>query len=282
MEETPIMVSQGSNELLLNAIKDKFATQNSRVTPSISLPKLGIPTLNSQNDCSVVKRPSSQSTHLENSAGLTSTTSGKTVSNLNQFLLEHLQENSLLTGNGLVVPTLQLSGTKLNATSIDLGSQPCIPALNSSWGKENSTNLSTLNKGLNNLSIDDPKNVPTTIDLTAALSTNITLRQKTNDSTKGVCVEFDIPFIECDRKIIDVKLHQTNVLSHTVASRLKMNHCLIPPSTFARIACLQYKCKRKLPYIDHSFKAKHKIHHFHFATKSPDDLIQEKFERYHR
>uniref|UniRef100_A0A1A9W951 Uncharacterized protein n=1 Tax=Glossina brevipalpis TaxID=37001 RepID=A0A1A9W951_9MUSC len=217
MNHTPTALNNSKNQLLLNAIKTEFASQNAKNGLSCSPSTFTIPTLKVGTDLStftVLRQTDRQGI----SSGVVSNESRTT---LNQFLLNQLKEkqetndeNSTENCNGILLPKLQLSNnTNTDRTYSSAKTKFDIPLL-----KTNVT-TTTSNTSVGNLSYEFNKldfNVTLTvkpstpnIDLTTALATTA-CKEQFKRSSKSINaksktqlakdVDFEIPFIECDRQ----------------------------------------------------------------------------------
>lgn len=281
--------NQENNQLLLNAIKSKFAAQTSTEALSFSPPKFNIPLL---------KVP--VGTNSVNNSNTTKSSRYGSDTQLNKFLFKQLQEKH--TNNGLseesteiVLPQLQSSESSKLAGKFE--SPLCKP-----------TNVSTLTTAITKLqvqensSLAEGKRVLTTtanIDLTTALASKLQIHQGTPPTRDFVkpqqnSEEFDIPFIDCDRLDVTKKhelfLQTSNEYCVTDISKLLLQHTFVDPSAIGRCLCMddvqnKYLAPLPLKYLTPEYrqqKAKHHIEPFIFETKSPDDLVLEALSKYQR
>ncbi|XP_037822029.1 uncharacterized protein LOC119610756 [Lucilia sericata] len=298
-----VNTNQENNQLLLNAIKNKFAAQTAQEAAAFSPPKFNIPLL---------KIPSNASTENTNTNGSCSNTPPN--SQLNQFLLKQLQEKH--TNNvkdkestGFVLPQLQF-----NNNSDKSGLKFELPLLTQATAvntpKDNK--ISSLTSAINKLQVQDlPKtegsqltsSLPhnSNIDLTTALSSKKQSHQGTpptrdfhKSSTKSNAEDLDfvIPFIDCDRldnsRKHDLLLPLSNEYCITDISQLLLKHSLVEPSVIGRFLCLaddKYSPPAPLQCLSQEYRqqpVKHYIAPFRFETKSPDDMVMEALNKYQR
>lgn len=293
--------NQENNQLLLNAIKNKFAAQTASEAASFSPPKFNIP---------VLKAPGSLgTTETCNINKSDAGSQGGQSTQLNQFLLKQLQEQHKSNGlrknqTGFVLPNLQL-GNKLG------GGQPK-PVFELPIPQTTNTPISSLTLAINKLHVDEKSKENNkqkshitakspAIDLTSALSSKLQSHQgtpPTRDFIKSQKQEtkedldFEIPFIDCDR--IDISSKNTIVLPTSNEyciidiSQVDLQHCLIEPSAIGRFLDNhdnKYMAPLPLKCFSDEFQqqnVKHIIEPFRFDTKSPDDLVQESLSKYQR
>ncbi|XP_054730150.1 uncharacterized protein LOC129238934 [Anastrepha obliqua] len=226
---------------------------------------------------------------------------------LNQFILGQLKERQCSNGeirsqNGFVLPKLQLGNAKptnfvipplklshANGTlAYNAKVPPIIISRKTTDEKTSGDGIGEISSGVNNMQVNDSETletkIPSTIDLTTALSsaTGIIVKSKQRVSTPAE--DFQIPFIECDRREKPIILPVVNNYCQlsTYDNFLCKGKVLTAPSSCGRVICLNYKRIHPLPKISHSFKVKHKIQRFRFDTKSPDDIILATLNKYHR
>lgn len=292
------------NELLLNAIKNKFAADSTQ-SISFSPPKFTIPTL----------KATSAATSQAPSAG---------TSPLNQFLLRQLQERNTQqstkdgqTGvmNGFVLPNLQSFGNVENHyDKVERAFE--IPVLKAS----SSSNISSLTTAINKLQVKETSSaksytsspaIPTTttnlpeIDLSAALASKSSQHQGTpptrafhvkqkNSSISKDNDDFEIPFIDCDRDRLHTKCKVLVPLANEYCqidiseNTFEAASCIQEPSAVGHFLCIE-KCKyvqAPLKYMtsadQYKKPVKHVIEPFQFNTKSPDDLVLAALGKYQR
>lgn len=228
---------------------------------------------------------------------------------LNQFILGQLKEKQgpigeIESSNGFVLPKLQMGNSKAGNFIIpplklthtpkpivrNVKISSMIIAQTAKNDKKIIDGIGEISSGVSNLQVNDSrveKEVELSnhaIDLSSALST-VTGSIFQNKKTRSTPAEdFHIPFIECDREekptLLPVinKYYQPSTDISTIPDYKK----LATPSSCGRIICLKYKRTQPFPKISHVFKVKHKIHRFHFDTKSPDDIVLATLNKYHR
>lgn len=283
--------NQENNELLLNAIKNKFAAQSSNEVAAFSPPKFNIPNLK-------VFAKAKETTTTINSREST-TKRDEPATQLNQFLLKQLQEKQT-NDNGFQLPQLlfdkQLtSDTKTSAFKFQL------PVLQTS----SPANITSLTSAVNALKVEEgSQNIPipslaTTpaIDLTTALASKLSHQgtpptRDFSNKTKAFqnTEDFDIPFIDCDhpdgsRKYI--VLDTANEYCITDISQLPLRPSNTEPSAIGQFLNFATKYEAPLPLKCFSSEfqqqnVKHTIVPFQFDTKSPDDIVLEALSKYHR
>uniref|UniRef100_A0A0A1WX01 Uncharacterized protein n=1 Tax=Zeugodacus cucurbitae TaxID=28588 RepID=A0A0A1WX01_ZEUCU len=247
---------------------------------------------------------------MDNSFGQEIPVSGKdaaATSLLNQFILGQLREKQgsgeIESPNGFVLPKLQMGNSKAGnfvipplKLSHTTNNKLCNVKLSSmiiaQTPKHNHTTdaIGEISSGVNNLQVNDTKNETKiglsnhAIDLTAALSTVTGIIVQNKKTVSPPAEDFHIPFIECDREEKPILLPIINNCYQTSRdiSTISNSKRLALPSSCGRIICLKYKRTHPLPKISHVFKVKHKIHRFHFDTKSPDDIVLATLNKYHR
>ena len=293
--------SQGNNQLLLNAIKNKFAAQTSSEAASFSPPKFNIP---------VLKAPASLcTTEICDTNESEAETNGSPTNQLNEFLLKQLQEqhksNSLNKGQtGFVLPNLQLGSKLENGLPAPVFALPVLKTTNAPIsGLTLAVNKLKLSDELKRSNEQNPHTSTKTpvIDLTSALSSKLKSHQgtpPTRDFIKQQKLEnkedldFEIPFIDCDHVDVSskrtIKLPTSNEYCITDISQLHLQPCLVEPSPIGRllnnhdnnyVAPLPFKC---LSVEFQQKSVKHIIEPFRFDTKSPDDLVLESLNKYQR
>lgn len=272
---TQTLNNQENNQLLLNAIKNKFAAQTDSETQSFSPPKFNIPMLNV-----AMKLGTPPGNLLEQNES-----PAQQQTQLNNFLLQQLKDKQANNNNAnsFVVPALQLTAT----TKTNVGISNLTKAINKLQVQENNTQTT---------SIATPS-----IDLTSALSSrtnhqntspqrsHLLQQQRRQNSESENLHNFDIPFIECDRQDSTILKVIANEYCVTDVSDLALQPTIVvQPSAIGCILdvpCLKYKpatftlitASRK-----RSAQTKHTIEPFLFNTKSPDDLVLESLNKIKR
>nr|XP_036215463.1 uncharacterized protein LOC118680304 [Bactrocera oleae] len=214
--------------------------------------------------------------------------SNSEVESPNGFVLPKLQMGNSNAGN-FVIPPLKLSQTTIT-TVCNVKLSSLIIAQTSKNDKKIIDGIGEISKGVNNLQVNDSrieKKVGLSnnaIDLTAALSTASGIFVQNKKTVSPPAEDFHIPFIECDREEKPIQLPVINNYFQPSSniSTIFDNQKLATPSPCGRIICLKYKRTHPFPKISHVFKVKHKIHRFHFDTKSPDDIVLATLNKYHR
>uniref|UniRef100_A0A1A9VWT2 Uncharacterized protein n=1 Tax=Glossina austeni TaxID=7395 RepID=A0A1A9VWT2_GLOAU len=304
MNHTPTALNNSKNQLLINAIKTEFSNQNVKNGISSSPSTFTIPTLKVGDDLSTfaVLNVQKQTDQRGVSGG---TVPNESTTKLNQFLLNQLKkkqaandENSTENCNGILLPKLQLSGviTNTDRTYPPAKAKFDIPLIKTNVTTQTSnTNVGNLSSEFNKLDFNGSLTVkPSTpnIDLTTALAT-ATCKEQFKRSGKVINarsktqldddVDFDIPFIECDRQDTFSKKYLlddvTNEHCQIDVSHVILKYNIAQPSPLGRLLTQQHRIKSiTAPILVNSSsstnkKVKHKIVPFQFDTKSPDDLI---------
>lgn len=293
--------SQGNNQLLLNAIKNKFAAQTASEAASFSPPKFNIP---------ILKAPASFGTTEACDINESETeTNGSPATRLNEFLLKQLQEQHKSNGlnkdqTGFVLPSLQLGNKLQNGPPAPVFELPVLKTTNAPISSLTlAVNKLQVNEKLKGSNEQNPYASTKTpvIDLSSALSSKLQSYQgtpPTRDFIKQPKLEnkedldFEIPFIDCDRADVSSKrtiiLPTSNEYCITDISQVHLQPCLVDPSPIGRllnnydnnyVAPLPLKCFS----VEFQQKnVKHIIEPFRFDTKSPDDLVLESLNKYQR
>lgn len=292
------------NDLLLNAIRNKFAAKTTSEAASFSPPKFTIPTL---------KIASGKSEH-------SSTISG---SPLNDFLLKQLQDKGAKQ-NGFVLPDLQQQPTfaSVNMFEIPMLKTNSINDTSANATTNSSGGISSLTTAINKLQVKENAantqissnpavipastsvNLPPAIDLSAALATNHSTHQGTPPSrifhnkhkqrqqqAGNAEIDFKIPFIDCDR----LDASSTKVLLTTPANeycQIDISHVPLKPNCVQKPSAVGYFLSlvdkhympppQKFANYSTTSAVKHEIKPFDFNTKSPDDLVLASLEKYQR
>ncbi|XP_039960719.1 uncharacterized protein LOC120774913 isoform X1 [Bactrocera tryoni] len=208
------------------------------------------------------------------------------VASPNGFVLPKLQMGNSKAGN-FVIPPLKLSQTT-NTTVCNVKLSSLIISQTPKNDEKIIDGIGEISNGVNNLQVNDSrteKNVEQSnhaIDLTAALSTVTGIIVQNKKTVSPPAEDFHIPFIECDRKEKPILLPVINNYFQPSRDISTAHKKLATPSSCGRIICLKYKRTHPFPEISHVFKVKHKIHRFHFDTKSPDDIVLATLNKYHR
>uniref|UniRef100_A0A1I8PR86 Uncharacterized protein n=1 Tax=Stomoxys calcitrans TaxID=35570 RepID=A0A1I8PR86_STOCA len=270
------MEHKQDNELLLNAIKNKFAAQPEEAAsfspPKFMIPSLKIgsnngPTSGLTSSCAAAKAAYQEQTG---------------TSPLNQYLLKQLQERNNTTTqsdtlNNFVLPDLQNVGIVDKTTLTQQTFE--IPLLNkriaTTTFNNNSVPMSSLTTAIDKLDLkeivaaaastsnitnnaDIPQPAPTsvaTIDLTTALAsksshlgtppTRTFKHNKSRHQSTTTDIDFEIPFIDCDRldnsstsKLV-LLAAQANEYCQIDVSHITLNppSCVQDPSAVGHFLC---------------------------------------------
>ncbi|XP_075159005.1 uncharacterized protein LOC142232173 [Haematobia irritans] len=313
------MANTRENELLLNAIKNKFSAksnENLESPPKFMIPSLRIGSSNIPSS----KVDSSSFPEISSSES----------SPLNQYLLKQLQERSSQNGatqkecqNNFVLPSLHDAKGEKQSTELEFEIPLLKKPSNATSKNDCNKHISSLTTAIDQLELNALKHqIPncsrmenaiaapsqpntTTIDLSSALSKSsqhqistpptrvFHTRHLKSQHQEKTDIEFEIPFIDCDR-VVDstskfVLLAPANEYCQIDISDVTLKPSPVQnPSAVGHFLCcivdkqyIPYPLKYLSPSQQHA-TTKYDIKPFQFDTKSPDDIVLASLEKYQR